>query len=103
VVLRRWPVLGMVGRLRRIRVGLRLRSATAVHLILWTLCRTLRHRGCVYRERRRVLLPWHSQQFGEGDERQSTRAFAEKVESMIVDSQDGANRIQDRHWYKGGQ
>jgi hypothetical protein len=31
------------------------------------------------------------------------RAFAEKVESMIVDSQDGANRIQDRHWYKGGQ
>ena len=31
----------------------------------------------------------------------AARAFAEKVESMIVDSHDGANRIQDRHWYKG--
>jgi hypothetical protein len=32
-----------------------------------------------------------------------TRAFDEKVESLIVDSQDGANRIQDPHWCKGGQ
>src|SRR5258707_15631004 len=33
VVLRRWPVLGMVGRLRRVCVGLRLRfcSATSLH------------------------------------------------------------------------
>jgi DHA2 family multidrug resistance protein len=31
------------------------------------------------------------------------RAFDEKVESTIVDSHDGANRIQDPHWYKGGQ
>jgi len=29
------------------------------------------------------------------------RAFDEKVESMIVDSHDGANRIQDPHWNKG--
>jgi hypothetical protein len=29
------------------------------------------------------------------------RAFGEKVESMIVDSHDGANRIQDPHWCKG--
>src|SRR6516165_10176974 len=29
------------------------------------------------------------------------RAFDEKVESMIVDSHDGANRIQDPHWDKG--
>src|SRR5215467_5340401 len=28
------------------------------------------------------------------------RAFDEKVESLIVDSHDGANRIQDAHWYK---
>jgi len=32
-----------------------------------------------------------------------TRAFDEKVESLIVDSHDGANRIQDPHWCKGGQ
>src|SRR5258708_5457033 len=31
------------------------------------------------------------------------RAFDEKVESLIVDSHDGANRIQDPHWCKGGQ
>src|SRR5712671_3974404 len=31
------------------------------------------------------------------------RAFYEKVESLIVDSHDGANRIQDPHWCKGGQ
>ena len=30
-----------------------------------------------------------------------TRAFDEKVESTIVDSHDGANRIQDPHWDKG--
>src|SRR5258707_15604069 len=29
------------------------------------------------------------------------RAFDEKVESLIVDSHDGANRIQDPHWNKG--
>src|SRR6266849_9710579 len=29
------------------------------------------------------------------------RAFDEKVESMIGDSHDGANRIQDPHWDKG--
>jgi hypothetical protein len=29
------------------------------------------------------------------------RAFDEKVESMIVDSHDGTNRIQGPHWYKG--
>src|SRR5882672_3124796 len=33
----------------------------------------------------------------------SSRAFDEKVESLIVDSHDGANRIQDPHWCKGGQ
>jgi hypothetical protein len=32
-----------------------------------------------------------------------SRAFDEKVESLIVDSHDGANRIQDPHWCKGGQ
>jgi len=32
-----------------------------------------------------------------------TRAFDEKVESLIGDSHDGANRIQDPHWCKGGQ
>jgi hypothetical protein len=31
------------------------------------------------------------------------RAFDEKVESLIGDSHDGANRIQDPHWCKGGQ
>ena len=31
------------------------------------------------------------------------RAFDEKVESLIVDSHEGANRIQDPHWCKGGQ
>ena len=31
------------------------------------------------------------------------RAFDEKVESLIVASHDGANRIQDPHWCKGGQ
>jgi len=31
------------------------------------------------------------------------RAFDEKVESLIVNSHDGANRIQDSHWCKGGQ
>jgi hypothetical protein len=31
------------------------------------------------------------------------RAFDEKVESLIVDSHDGANRIQDPHWCKGGR
>src|SRR5258708_31943201 len=31
----------------------------------------------------------------------NTRAFDEKVESLIVDSHDGANRIQDPHWNKG--
>src|SRR6266852_2421051 len=31
----------------------------------------------------------------------ASRAFDEKVESMIVDSHDGANRIQDPHWNKG--
>src|SRR5712664_3705455 len=32
----------------------------------------------------------------------ASRAFDEKVESMmIVDSHDGANRIQDPHWDKG--
>jgi hypothetical protein len=30
-----------------------------------------------------------------------TRAFDEKVESMMGDSHDGANRIEDSHWYKG--
>src|SRR6266436_9077610 len=30
------------------------------------------------------------------------RAFDEKVESLIVDSHEGANRIQDPHWCKGG-
>src|SRR5260370_3301487 len=29
------------------------------------------------------------------------RAFDGKVESMMVDSQDGANQIQHRHWDKG--
>src|SRR5258708_22722394 len=29
------------------------------------------------------------------------RAFDEKVESLIVDSHHGANRIQDPHWRKG--
>src|SRR5258708_8451111 len=29
------------------------------------------------------------------------RASDEKVESMMGDSHDGANRIQDAHWYKG--
>jgi hypothetical protein len=33
----------------------------------------------------------------------TTRAFDEKVESLIVDSHEGANRIQDPHWCKGGQ
>jgi hypothetical protein len=33
----------------------------------------------------------------------SARAFDEKVESLILDSHDGANRIQDPHWCKGGQ
>jgi len=33
----------------------------------------------------------------------ATRAFDEKVESLIVDSHEGANRIQDPHWCKGGQ
>jgi hypothetical protein len=33
----------------------------------------------------------------------SARAFDEKVESLIMDSHDGANRIQDPHWCKGGQ
>src|SRR5882762_4808785 len=33
----------------------------------------------------------------------TARAFDEKVESLIVDSHDGANRIQDPHWCKGGQ
>jgi hypothetical protein len=32
-----------------------------------------------------------------------SRAFDEKVESLIVDSHEGANRIQDPHWCKGGQ
>jgi hypothetical protein len=32
-----------------------------------------------------------------------SRAFDEKVESLIMDSHDGANRIQDPHWCKGGQ
>ena len=32
-----------------------------------------------------------------------SRAFDEKVESLIVDSHDGANRIQDPYWCKGGQ
>jgi hypothetical protein len=31
------------------------------------------------------------------------RAFDEKVESLIMDSHDGANRIQDPHWCKGDQ
>src|SRR5258708_40214377 len=31
----------------------------------------------------------------------TSRAFGEKVESLIVDSHDGANRIQDPHWNKG--
>jgi hypothetical protein len=35
--------------------------------------------------------------------RSRARAFDEKVESLIVDSHDGANRIQDPHWCKGGQ
>ena len=30
-----------------------------------------------------------------------TRAFDEKVESLIVDSHDGTNRIPDPHWCKG--
>jgi hypothetical protein len=33
----------------------------------------------------------------------AARAFDEKVESLIVDSHEGANRIQDPHWCKGGQ
>jgi hypothetical protein len=33
----------------------------------------------------------------------TARAFDEKVESLIVDSHDGANQIQDPHWCKGGQ
>src|SRR5260370_16292248 len=33
--------------------------------------------------------------------RTRARAFDEKVESLIADSHDGANRIQDPHWNKG--
>src|SRR5260370_624830 len=32
---------------------------------------------------------------------EAARAFDGKVESMMVDSQDGANQIQHRHWDKG--
>ena len=38
-----------------------------------------------------------------GATEQAARAFDEKAESLIVDSHDGANRIQDPHWCKGGQ
>jgi hypothetical protein len=31
------------------------------------------------------------------------RAFDEKVESVMGDSHEGANQIQDPHWNKGGQ
>jgi hypothetical protein len=31
------------------------------------------------------------------------RAFDEKVESVMADSHEGANQIQDPHWNKGGQ
>src|SRR5258708_86026 len=34
-------------------------------------------------------------------DRRIPRAFDGKVESMMVDSQDGANQIQHRHWDKG--
>src|SRR5258707_15689167 len=33
--------------------------------------------------------------------RTRARAFDEEVESLIVDSHDGANRIQDPHWNNG--
>jgi hypothetical protein len=33
----------------------------------------------------------------------SARAFDEKVESEMGDSQEGANQIRDPHWNKGGQ
>ena len=36
-------------------------------------------------------------------EDEPARAFDEKVESMMVDSQDGANQIQHPHWGNGGQ
>src|SRR5260370_28784526 len=35
------------------------------------------------------------------DLERAPRAFDGKVESMMVDSQDGANQIQHRHWDKG--
>jgi hypothetical protein len=38
-----------------------------------------------------------------GFDETNARAFDEKVESLIVDSHDSANRIQDPHWCKGGQ
>jgi hypothetical protein len=50
-----------------------------------------------------VLEAHQSGQGGGVYDHPAARAFDEKVESLIVDSHDGANRIQDPDWCKGGQ